>query len=133
MGFLFYYFSLKFFKRLLSSELLHTKINLTSCLFRLRFHLYGHKRRSNPSNRAQKMPESQQMFFGIRLVSRIFEESNIWGIFQQLKKVRQPIGRKDSLQTVIRTSTRLESCLYKAAQNFEDFSRRRKHMGEIIR
>jgi hypothetical protein len=34
-------------------------------------------------------------------------------------KVRQPIGRQDSMQTVIRTSRRLDSFLHKAAQNFE--------------
>jgi hypothetical protein len=36
---------------------LNTKMNPTSCL-----------------NRAPKMPESQQLFFGLRLLSRIFEE-----------------------------------------------------------
>jgi hypothetical protein len=40
------------------------------------------------------------------------------GFFQQIK-VRQPIGRKDSLQTVIPKSRRLDSLLYEAAQNFE--------------
>jgi hypothetical protein len=38
-------------------------------------------------------------------------------------KVRQPsIGRKDSSQTMIQTSRRLDSFLYEAAQNFEVFS-----------
>jgi hypothetical protein len=32
------------------------------------------------------------------------------------------IGRKDSIHTVIRTSRRLDSFLYEAAQNFEVFS-----------
>jgi hypothetical protein len=36
--------------------------------------------------------------------------------------VRQPIGRKDSKQTVIPTSRRLDSFLYEAAQNFDLFS-----------
>jgi hypothetical protein len=39
-----------------------------------------------------------------------------WRIFSSMK-VRQPIARQDSLQTVIGTSRRLE-----AAQNFEIFS-----------
>ncbi len=39
------------------------------------------------------------------------------GYFNQIK-VRQPIGRKYSIQTVIRTSRRLDSFLYEAAQNF---------------
>jgi hypothetical protein len=46
------------------------------------------------------------------------------GFFHQMKvmKVRQPIARQDSMQTVIRTSRMLESFLHKAAQNFEVFS-----------
>jgi hypothetical protein len=66
------------------------------------------------------------------LESRIFEENqqsaiqteielNFGGIFQQIK-VRQPIGRKDSIQNVISKSRRLDSFLYEAAQNFELFS-----------
>jgi hypothetical protein len=56
------------------------------------------------------MRESQQLFFGLCLVRRIFEEtltsrnpnqnSATWRIFHQIK-VCQPIGRKDSIQTVI--------------------------------
>jgi hypothetical protein len=45
-----------------------------------------------------------------------------FGGFFQLIKVRQPIGRKDSKQTVIPTSRRLDSLLYEAGQNFELFS-----------
>jgi hypothetical protein len=36
-------------------------------------------------------------------------------------KVRQPIGRQDSMQTMIETSRRLDSFLHVAAQNFEVF------------
>jgi hypothetical protein len=43
------------------------------------------------------------------------------GFFHEIK-VRQPIGRKDSVQTMIETSKRLDSFLYEAAQNFEAFS-----------
>jgi hypothetical protein len=46
---------------------------------------------------------------------------NLWRIFQQIK-VRQPIGRNDSIQTVIPTSRRLDLFLFEAAQNFEVFS-----------
>jgi hypothetical protein len=53
------------------------------------------------------MREIQQLFLGIWLVSRIFEENqqsaiqtkieqHFGGFFQQMK-VRQPIGRKDSI------------------------------------
>jgi hypothetical protein len=65
-----------------------------------------------------------QLFFGLRLVSKEFHHSAIQtkielhGYFHQMK-VRQPIGRQDSMQTVIGTSRRLESFLHEAAQNFE--------------
>jgi hypothetical protein len=45
-------------------------------------------------------------------------EQHFGGFFHQIK-VRQPIGRQDSMQTVIRTSRRLDSFLHGAAQNFE--------------
>ena len=89
--------------------------------------LYVHIPRSFPP-----MRESQQLFLGLRLVSRIFEENqqsaiqtkfeHPCGVFFQQIKGRQPIGRKDSKQTVIPTSRRLDSFLYEAAQNFEFFS-----------
>jgi len=41
--------------------------------------------------------------------------AELWRIFS----VRQPIGRQGSMQTVNRTSRRLDSFLHKAAQNFE--------------
>jgi hypothetical protein len=64
-----------------------------------------------PPNYAPKMPESQQLFFRLRLVSRILEELQhsaiqtkmvqpIGGFFQQIK-VHQPVERKDPLQTVM--------------------------------
>jgi hypothetical protein len=40
------------------------------------------------------------------------------GFFHQMK-VRQPIGGKDFIQTVILTSRRLDSFLYELAHNFE--------------
>jgi hypothetical protein len=75
---------------------------------------------------SKKAGESTNLFFGLRLVSTIFEEVQTsrnpskpkycGGFFQQIK-VRQPVGRKDSIQTVIRTSRRLELFLYEAAEN----------------
>jgi hypothetical protein len=64
--------------------------------------------------------------FGLRLISKELHHSVIQtkkgldfgGFFHQMK-VHQPIGRQDSMQTVIRTSRRLDSFLHKAAQNFE--------------
>ncbi len=75
------------------------------------------------------MRESQQLFFEGQLVCRIFEEfqhpaiqikrvQSFGGFFHQ-RKVSQPIGRKDSIQTVCRRSRRFEAFLYEAAQNFE--------------
>ncbi len=72
------------------------------------------------------MRERYQLFFGLRLVCKEFHHSTIQtklelhfgGFFHQMK-VRQPIGRQDSMQTVIWTSRRLESFLHEAAQNFE--------------
>jgi hypothetical protein len=48
-------------------------------------------------------------------------EQHFGGFFQQIK-VRQPIERNDYKQTVIPTSSRLDSFLYEAAQNYELFS-----------
>jgi hypothetical protein len=92
----------------------------------------GHKPQSFLPNRAPKMRESQQLIFGGRLVSRIFEEfkrttiqtkivQHFGGFFHQIK-VHRPIGRKYSVQTVCQRSRRLEAFLYEAAQNSEVFS-----------
>jgi hypothetical protein len=82
-----------------------------------------------PPNRSPKMRESKLLSFGLRLVRRIFEETRnpnqnraSFGRFFHQIKARQPIGRKDSIQTVILTSRRLDSFLYEAVQNFEVFS-----------
>jgi hypothetical protein len=114
-------------KKLQSYEPLHSKMNPTSCLFESRF--VWHKPQSFPPNRDPKMPESQQLFFGLWLLSRIFQhpaiqtkiEQPFSGFFQQVK-VRQPKGRKDSIQTVIQISRPLDSFLYEATENFEVFS-----------
>jgi hypothetical protein len=61
------------------------------------------------------MRESQQLFLGLRLVSKELHhsaiqtkiEENFGGFFHQIK-VRQPVGRKESKQTVIPTSRRLD-------------------------
>jgi hypothetical protein len=80
-------------------------------------------------NRALKMRETYRLFFGLLLVSKEFHHSAIqnkielqFGRFFHPMKVRQPIGRQDSMQTVIRTSRRLDSFLHEADQNFELFS-----------
>jgi hypothetical protein len=66
------------------------------------------------------------LFFGLRLAGKKIHHSatqtkielHFGGFFHQLK-VRQPIGRQHSMQTVNRTSRKLGSILYVAAQNFE--------------
>ncbi len=76
------------------------------------------------------MQKRHQLFFGLQLVSKEFQhpaiqtktEQHIGGFFHQIK-VQQPIGRKDSMQTVIRTSRMFDSYLHEAAQNFEVFSK----------
>jgi hypothetical protein len=72
------------------------------------------------------MRERHQLFFGLRLAGKKFHHSatrtkielHFGGFFHQMK-VRQPIGRQHSMQTVNRTSRRLGSILHEAAQNFE--------------
>jgi hypothetical protein len=86
------------------------------------------KPQSFSPNRAPKIRERYQLFFGLRLISKEFHRSTIQtkielhfgGFFHQMK-VRQPKGRQDSMQTVIRTSRRLDSFLHEAAQNFKVF------------
>ncbi len=64
------------------------------------------------------------MAFGLRLESeelnhsaiRTEKELDFGGFFHQVT-VRQPIGRQDSMQTVNRTSRRLDSFLHGAAWN----------------
>jgi hypothetical protein len=72
------------------------------------------------------MREKHQLFFGLRLACKKFHHSasqtkielHFGGFFHQMK-VRQPIGRQDSVQTVNRTSRRLELFSHEADQNFE--------------
>jgi hypothetical protein len=74
------------------------------------------------------MGERHQLFFGLRLISKEFHhpaiqtkiEEHFGGFIHQIK-VRQPIGRQDPMQTVIRTSRMLDSFLHEAAQNFKVF------------
>ncbi len=73
------------------------------------------------------MGESHQLFFGLWLVSRIFEEfqhpaiqakiAKHFGRFFRQIKVHQPIGRMDSIEAVYERMRRVEAFLYLAAQN----------------
>jgi hypothetical protein len=92
-------------------------MNPTSCLFGHGLHVL--KPLSFLPYRAPKMREKHQLFFGLRLVSKEFQQPTIqtkpnqkekhFGGFLNQIKVRQPIGRQDSMQTVIQTSRRLDS------------------------
>jgi hypothetical protein len=58
--------------------------------------------------------------FGSQVKNSSFRNLNqnraaLWRVFP----VRQPIGKQGSMQTVNRTSRRLDSFLHEAAQNFE--------------
>ncbi len=71
-----------------------------------------------PPNRAPKMRERHQLFFGLRLVSKEFQhpanktkiEQHFGGFFHQIK-VRQPIGRQDSMQAVIHIGGWIHFCM----------------------
>jgi hypothetical protein len=75
IGFLFFIFDLEYLIRVQSSKLRHAKMNPTSCLFGSRF------------------------AYAPAIQSKI--EQHFAGFFHQIN-VRQPIGRQDSMQTVIR-------------------------------
>ncbi len=83
------------------------------------------------AKRSPKMRESQQLFFRLRLVSRIFEEFqhpaiqikivlHLGGFFHQIK-VRQPIGSKDSITSRLPKNEEIGGILYLAVKNFELF------------
>ncbi len=106
-------------KQLPSSEPIRAKRPLILLLVRITIFF---------AEKCSKMRKRYQLFFGMRLVSKEFHHSAIktkieqkfGGFFHQIK-VPQLIGRQDSMQTMIRTSRRLDSILHEAAQNFEVF------------
>jgi hypothetical protein len=58
--------------------------------------------------------------FGSQVKSSSFRNPNQnRAALLQIFSVRQPIGKQGSMQTVNRTSRRLDSFLHEAAQNFE--------------
>jgi hypothetical protein len=80
-----------------------------------------------PLNHAPKMQKRHQLFFGLRLVNKEFQHpasqtkiEKHFGRFFHKIKMRKPIGRQDSMETVIRTSRRLDSFLHEEAQNFSN-------------
>jgi hypothetical protein len=80
------------------------------------------KPRSFSLKRAPKLWEGHQLFFGLQLESKELQysaiqtkiEEHFGGFFRQIK-VCQPIGRKDSMQTMIRIIRRLDLFLHEAA------------------
>ncbi len=103
LGFGFFHFSFEYLKRLQSSEPLHTKMNPPSCLFGSWF--------------------VQNTFFLLAgaLLLFWFGLQECWNSSNILLMSRKPKSRFVLIQTVIRTSRRLGSFLYEAAQNFEVF------------
>jgi hypothetical protein len=69
------------------------------------------KPRSFFQNRAPKMRERHQLFFGLRFVSKEFQHPAI----------KTKTEQRMRMQTVIQTSRRMDSFLHEAAQNFEIF------------
>jgi hypothetical protein len=102
-----------------SSEPLHAKMNPTSCLFGSWFACAQTAIFS--AEPCSKNAGETSVVLWITACKKRNQHPTIQTIFHQIK-VSQPIGGLDSMQTVIRTSRRLDSCLHEAAQNFEVFS-----------
>ncbi len=81
-----------------------------------------------PPNCAPKMWERHPLFFGLQLASKGFQhpamqtkiEQHFGGFFHQIK-VLQPIERQDSMQTMIRTSRRLDHFCMKWLRTLKSF------------
>jgi hypothetical protein len=101
---------LEYLIRVQSSEPLHAKMNPT--LFGSQF-AYAQTVIFSAEQCYKNRGERHQLLFGLRLVSKEFQhpaiqtkiEQHFGGFFHQIK-VRQPVGRQDSMQTVIQTSRR---------------------------
>jgi hypothetical protein len=128
---LFFIFDLEYLIRVLSSEPLQCKKESNLLLVWITVACAQTEIFSGVTpNRAPKIRgERHQLFFGLQLPSKELQhpviqikiEKHFGGFFHQMK-VRQPIGRQDSKQTVTRTSRRFDLFLHEAAQNFEVFS-----------
>ncbi len=101
IGFWFFNFSYEFLKKLWSSEPLHSKINPTSCLFGSWFVYLGTNRNLFHRTVIQKC---LKLFFGLRLVRRIFQDRNpnqnrgaLWRFFSTNKSA--PANGKKRLCT----------------------------------
>jgi hypothetical protein len=132
-GFLFFNFSFEYLKRL---SKFWTASNKSASIppSYLAHGLYEHKPISFLPNRSPKMRESQQLFFGLRLVRRIFEETltsrnpnqnsaTLWQIFSSNKSASA--NRKTGFYMYKPWSEQAGGWihfLYEAAQNFEVFS-----------
>jgi hypothetical protein len=115
-------------KRVQRSEPLNTKnaSNPPDCLDHV---LYTHKLQSFLPNRAPKMQERQQLFFGLRLVSEEFQHHEIQtkivqsfgGFFHQIKV---QANRKKGFYTNLDPNKQEVGFIfmYEAAQNFEVLS-----------
>jgi hypothetical protein len=106
IGFLFFYFTLEYLKRLQSSEPLHANMNPTSYLFGSPFSCAQtaiFSAEQCPKNAGETsiviwITAREKKFKHPAIQTKI--EQHFGGFFHQIK-VRQPIGRQDSMQTVI--------------------------------
>jgi hypothetical protein len=121
----FFIFDLEYLKQLQSSEPLHAKrplilliVRFTDCMCSSRdlFRQTVLHKRGRDINCSLDCGLHAKKFQHSATQTKI--EQHFGGFFHQMK-VRQPIGRQDSMQTVNRTSRRLDSLLHEAAQNFE--------------
>ncbi len=125
IGFLFFYFSSEYLKQLQSSEPLHAKRPLILLLVRITVCMSSNRdlfRRTELQKCGRDI--NCPLGCGSKVENYIIPQSKPkkklhFGGFSHPITVRQPIGRQDTMQTVIRTSRRLGSVLHEAAQNFE--------------
>ncbi len=121
IGFKFFYFTLEYFKRLQSPEPLHAELNPILLLVWItvacaQAAIFFAKPYSLNAGEASIVLWVAACIHHSAIQTKI--ERHFGRFFHQIT-VRQPIGRQDSMQPVIRTSRRSDSFLHKAAQNFE--------------
>jgi len=77
-----------------------------------------HKPSSFPPNRSPKTAGTKHFMFGGRFgvsqTGAVTGCAALWRIFSSRKELREPIGRKDSIQAVCRRMRRLDGFLYEA-------------------
>jgi hypothetical protein len=114
--YVFNYFTLEYFRRLQSPAPLHAELNPILLLRCAQAAIFFAKPYSINAGEASIVLWVAACIHHSAIQTKI--ERHFGGFFHHIT-VRQPIGRQDSMQPVIRTSRRLGSILLEAAQNFE--------------